>query len=468
MERKLFKVNRTCLALGGIIFLGILFSFLLAVATKTIFLTEFSDYNDDAEVYNSMARAIVNKGTLLDEEGNYYGWGRRAPGYPIVLAMAYGLYESPISAWILQSILFGISIGIFWKLARLFVDSVWSLIATMCYAIAWFIGAFVIQIASDFMGLFWGILFLWSFAEYFILERKSYFYLALAGISFGALTLTRPATLYFLLIIVGIIFYSHWQKKSKKAGLVHGVLFLVVSGSLLIPWMWWSYSTVGTYQLASAGYILAWRSRDALWDTQRMITSGIAAVAGDLVADVYAPGYAVYPDPYPQKDHVIERRLAMQASGSTEQEIDSFFYQEGIETIKAHPLKFLITGGINIFRLLTPPNHQGTSMTHFLVDSNLSLGLRVAANIFVRCVWLGFLGIGVWGFIRWWKIHTEQRIIGSIIGLFVLYIIGLQALVADAEFRYILPTMPFFILFFIYSSQLFFTRRGYDFKTIQL
>lgn len=431
-----------------IILAGVVFSLFLGVATGAMFRTEFSGYHDDAEVYNQMALALAERGTFLDEHGNYYGWGRRAPGYPLLLAAAYSVWPSPVAAWILNEILFVVSIIIMWRIARFFLARGWQFLPPLLFALAWFTTPFVIRVGSDVAGLFWSMAGVWLLLVYLHATRPIR-WLAGAGVAFGMAALTRPAILYVLVLIA---IWVYWREHSRQLTMVAGRVAMFLGAGVLIvtPAILWSYQTFGTPQLASAGYILAWRSRDALWSLPRAGTSAVAALLGDLVADLISPGYASYPDPYPQKDEVIQRRLEMQQRGISEKEIDEFFYREALGNIAAHPFMFLATGVINIPRLLTPPNYNGISMTHFLAEqSGIPVGLRILANICIRLMWFGFLAASVAACVGRVRENAGRWSVDMVLlSGFVLYVVGMQAFIADAEFRYILPAIPIAILFF--------------------
>ncbi|OGZ45459.1 MAG: hypothetical protein A3C84_00030 [Candidatus Ryanbacteria bacterium RIFCSPHIGHO2_02_FULL_48_12] len=426
--------------------LGVLFSLLFAVQNGSIVRTEFADYSDDAESYNRMALNMVAHGTFANPDGSYYESVRRSPGYPLFLAGVYRVYPSPVSVWVINEMLFVLSILLVWQIACLYLERSWAYVPVMLYAIAWFVAGYVVRVGSDFLGLVLVLGFLRGCIAY--LQTKKISWVVLVAFVLGFLALVRPVMLYFVPVAVCWIWWA--RSDARIRGLRDALLFAGIAALVVVPWMWWSFQIFHSRQLADSGHILAWRSRDALMSPDRLWATGIAAIAGDVTADYFYPGYARYPDPYPQKDHITERRLAMQRAGVPDVKINDYFFQEAVKNIREHPLPFLLTTGFNLVRLHTPPNHQGTSAFHFLADATYpSLGMRIAINLLLRIIWFGFLGIAFWALTLYRKETGVSGPIYLLLVLCALYTVGIQAVVVDSEFRYILAVMPIYIIFFV-------------------
>ncbi len=438
--------KQTYLFLFGIALLGVVFSLLFGVVTGNIYKTEFGDYADDAESYNRMALNLLDRGSFADAEGTYYYFVRRSPGYPLLLAGAYAVARSPISAWVLNGIFFAVLVFLIYGISRIALGGQWLFIPAFLFSIGWFTATFVVRVGSDIPGTFLALLFLWSFFRHMQLPADIRF-LLLSGVSLGAFALVRPGGLYF--IPVAFVFLLFSKKQQWITVCVRAACFVVAALLVVAPWMWWSYKIFGTPQLASAGYMLAWRSQEAIAPPARLTASGIAAIFGDVVADYLFPGYADAPDPYVHVEDVFRRRVAMKVSGIPDIEVEAIFYREGIENMKNHPYTFLLTGIFNLFRLHTPPNLEGISMFHFLAESNHAAWLRLSLNLVLRTVWYAFLFIAVWGAVRYSKSENASWRIWGMPALFALYTVVLQALFTNPEFRYMLPLSPLYLIGFV-------------------
>ncbi len=436
--------NTTGILLGGVVLFGIIFSLLFGVINGTIFKTQFSDYADDAEAYNHSALNMVGRGTFANEDGTYYAFVRRSIGYQLFLAGVYSVWRSPVAAFVAHEVLFAFSIVLVWLIARRVLPGYWAFLPTLLFAIAWFIGAFVIRIGSDLFGMTLGLLFLCAFLYVLDMrERRRLFPAILAALPLGAMALVRPVMLYFIPVAFLFLLSLRWRT---------ALVFAAVAAAVVTPALYWNYSTFGTFQLASSGYMLSWRTAELAAPRERIIASTVAAFLGDAAGEYFLPGYAADPDPYIYVKDVFERRVALKQSGMPDDEIEALFYKEGVGRIRAHPVLFLASGIVNAVRLHTPPNINGVSMFHFFAENErFSLFTRIALNILVRVVWLGFLAVALWGALLYTRQRKNSIPVLLFLLLFIGYTIGTHALFTNAEFRYLLPIVPFYIIFASYA-----------------
>lgn len=432
------------IALTGIVILGAVFSLLFGVVNGTIFKTQFSDYADDAESYNRTALNVVERGTFANEDGSYYQFVRRSIGYPLFLAGVYSVWKSPVAVFVAHEILFAIAIVFVWLIARRFLDKYWALLPAFLFALSWFTGAFVVRIGSDLLGMTLGLVFLWAMLCMLdSTDRRWLLMSILSAVALGAMILVRPVMLYFIPLTVVLLLYARWRA---------AIVFACIAVAVMSPVLVWNYNMFNTFQLASSGYMLAWRTAELEASPARMVASSVAAFAGDLVADQVLSGYADDPDPHIYVTEVFRRRVALKEAGMPDDEIEAMFYAEGLGRVREHPALFLISGIINAVRLHAPPNLDGVSMFHFLVGTKqFSLTVRIALNILVRIVWFALLIVVCWGVYEYVRRMRNSKQEVLFILLFIAYTIGTHALFTNAEFRYLLPIVPIYIIFGSYA-----------------
>src|SRR3989344_959441 len=282
MLRKFIKRHEYKIVCGTIL-IGVLLSFVLGVTNGQIKKTHFSDYRTDAEIYNLMALSLIDTGSVYDSNGMYYG-SLRAPGYPYFLSFAYLIYRSPISVWILQAALFALSVFLVWEIAKHFFRESSALLPPLLFSLSWFIDAFVIRLNSDFIGMFWVLLGVWSLLAYVSRERyriasrflSSHTLLALSAASFALAALTRPVMLYLVIFLFIYVAATSWR---------HAVLFVVLFLAFVGPPTALNYYLFGVPVLSDSGVVIAMRGRVLAVPEERLRAFMIASVFGDLVAD---------------------------------------------------------------------------------------------------------------------------------------------------------------------------------------
>lgn len=479
--------------LGGIVVVGVFLALILGIVNGTLSKTAFTDYHDDAEGYNIMALHIAEgrSGELAHILGSPET-SRRPIGYPFFLSLIYRVWASPVAAYAAQITLWAVSIILFFKIALFFLSRGWALVAAFGYALSWFVATFVTQIGSDFFGAFLGLVFVWSLLQFLdsakargnqlekpqssrpasgmlLLARPrspafggnharsasakffsfDFLWLFSAALALGTMAITRSVMLYFIPIVVVYLTIVFW--KDSLLRLVVPILFFFISGSVVAAGMWWTYSVFGTTEIAATRHVLLSRSQEGFWPAERVASVAAAAFGGDLVADYFFPGYLENPAPYHQFPEVLMRRAAAKAAGIPEPEMEAEFQKEAFQNIKRHPVMFLITGALNVVRLHAPMNHRGEGMFRFLVGKNLPFWLRALANVFVRVFWFAFLAIAWWGIVRAIVARASAWELWALIALLILYTVGIHSLFANAEPRFLITVLSFYILFAMYA-----------------
>lgn len=424
--------------------------------------TEFSNYKGDAWTYNQTALRIVETGSIFNEEGTYYGSIRRGPGYPMVLAVAYAVWPHPAAALVLQLILFGFSILLVWEISQFFLSRALSLCVSGIFGISWFVATFVANINSDFIGMFFFLLFFWALLNFFILyknlERNKLltYYIIIAASALSFVVLARPIFIYFTLVVFLLLLFFRYFS--------YAILFLGIAAIVIAPWMYVSHVRFNTPQLVSGGYLLAWKAGDAALPKEKLVPYLVASIGGDVVAETLYPGHAEDPEPYERTKEVLTRRKALQERGVPENEIDKMFFQEALSDVRMHPGLFVVTSVSNFIKLHTIPNHEGLLMVRFLAENETApTTIKIVSNVVLRLIWFGFVGLAFAGFVRY-LIKEEELFIKLLLLVSVGYIVGIHSLFVHAEFRFILPIIPLYIIFALYMLNPLFSR-FYSYRT---
>ena len=432
------------------VFLGVMLSIGLSFINRHAYNISFDEYGGDARIYNDVALALVERGTTLTPDGHYFGHIRRAPGYPLFLAMFYSISPSPFLVWIVQSILFSVGALLLWSISKRFLPESWSLFPALLFLLSWFVATFVIRINSDFLGMFCTLLFVWAYMKYrdHDEEQKNlkmkYLFLSLSFFALSFAALVRPIFLYAVVLMVLFTLFLKWR---------HAFVALIISTVILGPWMVHSYFAFNTFQLSDTGYIMKTRAESISFSQSVRRASYLAALFGDVVADQFYPGYKDNPEPGRSVSIVIADRKQKLISGVPEYEFDKIYYRESLKTFLSHPMIHAQLSFFTLVRLNQPPNQNGVSMFHFLAEhEEYPLSIRIIMNLLIRIIWFGFIGMSIIGAYLFTKAHYRMWKLLVPLLFIVLYTNATHALFTHAEFRFILPAIPFYILFFVYAS----------------
>lgn len=435
-------MERTFLVI--IIFIGLGMAVLMSAINGTWQATSFSDYHDDAEIYNRTALAILEQHSFSDDESGFVGAFRRAPGYSLFLAFSYGfLGKTPISAFVTQGVLFISSILLLWSLAARLFPYPARLLPSLLFSLSWFIPLQITKLGTELLSLFLLLFFLWSLNRFMDYRRSGY--LLGAGTALAWFMLIKPIALYILPFLLAIVIAHEYKRVSpRQLGLNLGLLLLVPLIALS-AWTIRSVALFNTWQIQSGSYVVAWKSLEIAAPWRRVAASFTAALVSDIVADKIMPGYADNPDPYLYVDAVFDHMRALRAQGVSEKEREAVLYKEARERIVANPLKFFIAGITGVLRQNTPMNHRGEAITHLFAGGGyhtLSSSQKITIVVILRLAWYFLLFLVAWGI----ALHYKQWRAWGIVIVWVLFYNLFYGFFTHNEARYMIPVLPLYLL----------------------
>ena len=184
----------------------------------------------DSAGYVDMARSILNndKSLVADDEMTR---GLRTPGYPIFLAGAFKISDSPYFVIILQIIIALATIPFLYSIGLKLTDAKIAFLATLSYIMYPTTAFLNSQILSETLFMFFTSLCLWLLLN--LPKQKTLEYVAI-GTTAGIATLVRPSFLYIVPFVIAYTLICNkniWQR-IIGAGIVAIAFFIV-----LAPWI---------------------------------------------------------------------------------------------------------------------------------------------------------------------------------------------------------------------------------------
>lgn len=436
--------------------LGILSSCVLGVINGGIFKTKIEQWGNDAWQYNATALALVQYHTFHDPSSKFFGAFQKGPGYPLFLALIYMLFgPHPIAVFCVQLVLWVVALWLLWKISAIFLAGRWALAPPGMLAVYWGASAYIFDINSDLLALFFSLGLAWSF--YWYLKDGQCTYGIAQGCFLGFLVLIKPIALYFIPVYLLSAFLI--LGFSSKRIVFSLAVTLSIAVVMVSWWSWYNWHLLHTPQLASGGLTLMRRADDVMMSSQRFFAFTVASLFGDLVADKMYPGYADAPEPYTAISGARERTYYARQlpDKSNETALQKEQLSEAKLLIQQHPVKFLFTSIPYLIRLNIPVNQRGVEMIRTFVAAKDSpdVWLKIGIMLFIRIMWFSWIGVAGYGVYR----ALRSRLWNAwMILAFIVYFNGMYALVSHAEARYILPVLPFYFIFFVFALHEFYKK----------
>ena len=374
---------------------------------------------------------------------------RRSPGYPIFLALVYGLFgRTPVAVFAVQGLLFAGSIILLWLLARMYFSPPYSFLPPLLLSLSWPVGLFVTKLETELLSLFLLLSFVFLIQKFF--TARNLFLVLAAGAALSWFILIKPAALYLLPFMLALIVL-----RARFAVLI----FLLVPTFIVGAWIVRSLVIFDTWQIQSGSFVLGYRGLEVTNSWERTGGAFVGALAGDIVADKFFPGYAENPEPYPSINRITERFVALGKEGLTEKERENIVYGEAWSRIVQNPVKFFVFGITGLLRQNTPLNHKGHAITHTFAGGgyeNLSETEKISILLGIRITWYLFLTMVIYGAIK----HVGDWQSWGIILVFVFGYNLLYAFFTHNEARYMTPLFPFYFLLF--TTAVFWLKTGWQ------
>lgn len=354
----------------------------------------------------------------------------RTPIYPLVLALVYVLFNSFYPILFLQALLSSCIPLIGMSLMRLFSDKKSSvLVAGLALAIEPHMVFYTIFFTSEtiFVPLF--CIFIYTFVKWMINQKISY--LAIASITLGVATLTRPISILIPILCIGCALILYQTHKHKNI-LVHIGIFILIFIATLSPWMIRNKIQFNTFSISTVG----WFNVYTRFTTDIMATHNKTDfyTSYQRNLDILSiKGYVKHPPPVSE--------LEIQKA-----EFMPILKKESIEIIQRYPKDFLIVSTLAALSVLTQDNTLNILETNWEIKSKrppLSPTLYFAQNGFKktfsyllpyihgtyiipyigRALWTLVFIMTIYGFLVIQQHNKEKKILATFLCSIIIYFI---------------------------------------------
>lgn len=231
---------------------GLLLIILLASVIRMSFFVSLQPWNKevvdntivvaDAYGYHELALSLLSEKTFDAFDG------LRTPGYPLFVAMIYGISSN--SVWfvlLIQILLNIISVWLVYKTASIIFSRKIGLLSAFLVAIDIHQALYAVTMYTDTLFVF---LFLAS-VYYFCrsLKEKNVSSIFISALFLGVATLVRPISMFFP--FVAVFFILVLCNLNLRMKLVYSLVFSVIFIATISPWLLHNYSKYGEAKLSS-------------------------------------------------------------------------------------------------------------------------------------------------------------------------------------------------------------------------
>jgi 4-amino-4-deoxy-L-arabinose transferase-like glycosyltransferase len=242
---------------------GLLLIILIAFIIRMVFFVSLRPWNNegvskikidpDAIEYHQLALSLLS-------QKSFEGFDAfRTPGYPVFIALIYGI--SSDSLWcvlFIQILLSLISVVLVYKIAATIFSRKIALLSAFLFAIDISQAYYTVTLLTDTL-----FVFLFLVSVYYLcksIKENSLLSICLSALFLGIATLVRPIS--FLFPFVTVIFIFVFCNLKIKMKLVYSLLFSIVFIAAISPWLLHNYSKHGEAKLSSiSGYnLLFWNA----------------------------------------------------------------------------------------------------------------------------------------------------------------------------------------------------------------
>ncbi|OGZ45450.1 MAG: hypothetical protein A2756_00325 [Candidatus Ryanbacteria bacterium RIFCSPHIGHO2_01_FULL_48_27] len=425
------------------------------ISASTTFEKEIAaGYDGSGNGYIATALRLLEAGEFSDETHSFFGAVPTGPVYAIFIAGAFLLFGKSLWAiWILQMIAFALAVILLYKFSSYFFTGMWAIAPAFLFALFWGASLFVFHLNNEIIGLLCVTGFM--VAMFYYAETSRIRHLLTAALCVSLLILIKPIFEYFIVPMLVVVAWSAlYRSRAYTQAARHAGVFLGVCVLLVGTWHVRNYRVLDSYTVSTGGHAFLIRATSATYPQDTMTGFFLSTMLGDLIAGEVVPGYAERAEPANTIREIFnKRRVEMKAAGLSEVDVDKIFWAEAVDIARTHPTALVLTTPAWLFRLNSPPRHDGGMLEHLFVGTypGMPLWLKIAIILGIRTVWYGFIAIALWWIFREMVRCGDyvQSVVFWSIGLLVLYTNALYAGFAHAEVRYALPLMPIYIFFFV-------------------
>jgi 4-amino-4-deoxy-L-arabinose transferase-like glycosyltransferase len=236
---------------------ALLLIILLAFAIRMVFFVSLKPWDNeevnkniivgDALEYHPLALSLLSEKSF-ESFGNHSTGSYRTPGYPLFVALIYGISsDSVLFVLLIQIFLSLISVVLVYKIAATVLSRQIALLSAFLFAVDITQAYWTVALYTETLFLF---MFLTSI--YFLCKSEkenSLLKICLSALFLGVATLIRPISFLFPLVAVSVILVLYNLKLRMK--LVYSLLFCVIFVATISPWLLHNYSKYGEAKLSS-------------------------------------------------------------------------------------------------------------------------------------------------------------------------------------------------------------------------
>jgi|GEM_PF-2764406 len=288
----------------------------------------FADIQSDA--YLPLAENLYNEHAFtFSTTTPYVKEATHTPGYPLFLAIFAVPFTSVIPAYILQAILFSISVVLLYRLCAGFLSDRVRFWGALLYGVEPYSSFIATSALSEALFMFLFILALYVLRVAW--ERGSIAYFFAGGLLFGLSVLVRPIVLYLLpvLLICGIALCLYQRRKN----LLKGITIAVLSALLCLgAWSARNHQAFGVWSISTKGPFTLY-----FYEVEQLLEYKNGWNATETADNLLA--YAIADNPQVQSREDLRNPIYA-----------SYLSNKSLEIIKESPLLFI---KIHVFSLAT-------------------------------------------------------------------------------------------------------------------
>jgi 4-amino-4-deoxy-L-arabinose transferase-like glycosyltransferase len=254
-----------------------------------------------------------------------------SPGYPLLLAPFRAIGFGPGALRLLNALLLVAAVCCFFRFLRNHLPDRAALLGAFALGLYFPVWKFLLSLMTEVLALFLVCLLLWAWSEILRRERVSWGWLAVAGIAFAWLALTRAIFGYVLFACLAVYLVCALLTRMQSARRL--LLAHLIAAVLCLPWLAYTYSLTGKlfYWATAGGMSFYW-----------MTSSG----EGDFYGDWQGPN-----EVRDTEELAPHREFFRQISLMDEVRCDDALKAEARENLAAHPAVYLRNLAANLSRI---------------------------------------------------------------------------------------------------------------------
>jgi 4-amino-4-deoxy-L-arabinose transferase-like glycosyltransferase len=212
-------------------------------------------YYGDSEGYLNLAKNLVLHGVFSQESASPYAPDLfRTPIYPIFIIPFYFLFKSVAMVILAQNIISALTAVLVYKMGKIIFSEKVGLAAGIFFAVEPHIAYWSNELLSETLFVFLFVTSLFLFIKFTLNYRWSV--LSISAVVLGLATLTRPISVLTPIIFSLFLFIFLRKTVPFKKILMMAIIFLIISFSVLTPWLLRNVITFKIFSLTNQGSVV--------------------------------------------------------------------------------------------------------------------------------------------------------------------------------------------------------------------